>query len=310
MFGRRSDGRRLDHIDPIVQVMPYIMTKRNDAMNMITEYVDYDPIADYIKKRSKEGVKVSFTALVVAAYTRAIAEYPALNRFIMNKQVFARNTINASLTVLRNAKDKNNLDEALIKMTFKPDATIDEVAGQINRLTADAVDADADNGTADFAGKIIKFRLLVQLVVALARLMDRYGILPKALYDISPFHCSMFITNVASIGLSTIYHHLYNFGNTSIFISLGKFERKAVPSHDGVQFKTVIPLGVVTDERICGGANYAQGLMYFKKLLLHPELLETRPEHINYDYDFSDWQKKQDAKAAQKAAKLAAKAKK
>ena len=310
MFGRRSDGRRLDHIDPIVQFMPYVMPTRNDAMNMITEYVDYDPIADYIKKRSKEGVKVSFTALVVAAYTRAIAEYPALNRFIMNKQVFARNTINASLTVLRNAKDKNNLDEALIKMTFKPDATIDEVAEQINRLTADAVDADADNGTADFAGKIIKFRLLVQLVVALARLMDRYGILPKALYDLSPFHCSMFITNVASIGLSTIYHHLYNFGNTSIFISLGKFERKAVPSHDGVQFKTVIPLGVVTDERICGGANYAQGLMYFKKLLLHPELLETRPEHINYDYDFSDWQKKQDAKAAKKAAKLAAKAKK
>lgn len=310
MFGRRSDGRRLDHIDPIVQVMPYIMTKRNDAMNMITEYVDYDPIADYIKKRSKEGVKVSFTALVVAAYTRAIAEYPALNRFIMNKQVFARNTINASLTVLRNAKDKSNLDEALIKMTFRPDATIDEVAEQINRLTADAVNAEADNGTADFAGKIIKFRLLVQLVVLFARLMDRYGLLPKALYDLSPFHCSMFITNVASIGLSTIYHHLYNFGNTSIFISLGKFERKAVPSHDGVQFKTVIPLGVVTDERICGGANYAQGLMYFKKLLLHPELLETRPEHINYDYDFSDWQKKQDAKAAKKAAKLAAKAKK
>ena len=126
MFGRRSDGRRLDHIDPIVQFMPYVMPTRNDAMNMITEYVDYDPIADYIKKRSKEGVKVSFTALVVAAYTRAIAEYPALNRFIMNKQVFARNTINASLTVLRNAKDKNNLDEALIKMTFKPDATIFE----------------------------------------------------------------------------------------------------------------------------------------------------------------------------------------
>ena len=140
MFGRRSDGRRLDHIDPIVQVMPYIMTKRNDAMNMITEYVDYDPIADYIKKRSKEGVKISFTALVVAAYTRAIAEYPALNRFIMNKQVFARNTINASLTVLRNAKDKSNLDEALIKMTCRPDATIDEVAEQINRLTADAAE--------------------------------------------------------------------------------------------------------------------------------------------------------------------------
>ena len=285
MFGRRPDGRRLDHIDPIVQFMPYIMTTRNDAMNLINDAIEYEPLANYIKKRSKEGHKVSFMSLIIAAYVRAVSQYPALNRFITNKQVFARNEIIVSLTVLRNAKDKENIDEALVKMKFKPDATLDEINEQIERLVADAVNEDADNDTADFAGKVIRFRLLVQAVVLFARLLDRYGLMPKWLHELSPFHCSMFITNMASIGMPSIFHHLYNFGNTSVFIALGKVERRPVLTPNGVVNKPYLPLGITTDERVCGGMAYSQGFNYFKKLLLQPELLEVRPDHVVSDFD-------------------------
>lgn len=285
MFGRRPDGRRLDHIDPIVQFMPYIMPTRNDAMNLISEEVDYAPLADYIKKRSKEGKKISFMALLVAAYVRAVAEYPALNRFIINKQVFARNEITVSLTVVRNAKDKENEDEALVKMKFQPDATLDEVNDQIERLVVDAVNEEADNGTTDFAAKVIRHRVLVKLVVLMARVLDRYGIMPKWLYELSPFHCSMYITNMASIGLPAIFHHLYNFGNVSVFIAMGGVERKTIMTPQGPASKAVLPLGITTDERICGGMSYALGFNYFKKLLAKPEQLETRPDHVNSDFD-------------------------
>jgi len=308
MFGRRSDGRRLDNIDPIIQIMPYIMTKRNDAMNMVTQYVDYDPLANYIKKRTLEGHKISFMALIIAAFVRTVAEYPDMNRFIMNKQVFARNVINISLTLLRNAEDKSNLDEATVKVEFQPDATLDEVNDQLSALVKEASKPEADNDTVDFAKKLIKHRLLVQAVVAFARFCDRYGILPKFIYDISPFHCSMFITNMASIGMPAIYHHLYNFGNTSVFIAMGKFERQPVYTKDGVNYKNVLPLGVVTDERTCGGAAYAQGFNYFKKLLSHPEMLEKRPERINYDIDFSALHEKRKAKIERKKLKAEKKA--
>lgn len=293
MFGRRSDGRRLRNIDPIVQFMPYIMTKRNDAMNQVMQYVDYEPIAEYIKKRSKAGEKISFMSLIIAAYVRAVAEYPALNRFIVNKQVFARNEISIALTVLRNQGegDKDNLDEASIKAYFKPDATVDEVEKQLSDLLKDATRADGDNDTADFAAKLVKIRPLVMAVVFFAKLMDRYGIMPKFINRLSPFHASMVITNMASIGMPAIFHHLYNFGNTSLFIAMGKIERQPVYGKNGVTFKNVIPLGIVTDERICGGAAYAQGMNYFKKLLHSPELLEKRPERVNYDFDFSKGKK-------------------
>ena len=280
MFGRRPDGRRLDDIDPIVTVMPYIMPTRNDACNLVTEYVDYEPIADYIRRRSKAGGKVSFMGLLIAAYVRVVSQYPEMNRFISNRQVFARNQILVSLTVLRNAKNKENLDEALIKMNFKPDATIDEVTEQIERETKEATDADADNGTVDFATKLVKFRLLVIWVVALARFLDRYGLMPSFIYKVSPFHCSMFITNMASIGMPSLYHHLYNFGNTSAFLALGKFEKQVILTREGPKTKTVIPIGVTTDERICGGASYARAFAYFKNLLLDPSQLEKRPDKI------------------------------
>ncbi len=280
MFGRRADGRRLSNLDPIVQFAPYVMVQRNDACNLVTDYIDYDPLAAYIRKRSKQGDKVSFMGLLIAAYVRAVSQHPDLNRFIMNSQIFARNEIVVSLTLLRNAKNKDSLDEALVKMKFEPDATIDEVEKEIDAKVKEAADEDENNGTVDFAAKLIHFRILMKLVVKLARLLDRYGLMPGWLYDVSPFHCSMYITNIASIGMPSIYHHLYNFGNTSIFLAMGKFERKLVSTKDGPALKTVIPIGLTLDERICGGASYAQGINVFKEMLANPELLEQRPEKV------------------------------
>ena len=285
MFGRRADGRRLNNIDPIIQFTPYIMTARNDASNQITVNIDYEPMADYIRTRSKQGVKITFMDLIIAAYVRTVSQYPEVNRFVMNRQIFARNQIVVSLTVLKNAKDRDSLDEDTIKMHFAPDATIDEVAQEVARMVAPAAN-DAADGTSDFAGKIVKIRPLVKFVVFLARVLDRYGLLPGWLYDLSPFHCSMFITNLASIGLPGMYHHLYNFGNTSVFLAMGKFEKQYINTKDGIKAKTVIPLGVNTDERICGGASYAMACGCFMKHINNPKLLEERPETIRTEVEY------------------------
>ena len=98
MFGRRADGKRLNNIDPIIQFTPYIMPTRNDASNQITVNIDYEPMADYIRTRSKQGVKITFMDLIIAAYVRTVSQYPEVNRFIMNRQIFARNQIVVSMS--------------------------------------------------------------------------------------------------------------------------------------------------------------------------------------------------------------------
>ena len=113
---------------------------------------------------------------------------------------------------------------------------------------------------------------LPRFVVWLARLMDNWGILPKAIVELSPFHTSLFITNLASIRTSYIHHHCYDFGTTSVFICMGK----PVPDFlSGNYDKKLMPLGVVMDERICSGYEFAMFNSDFRRFLKNPEVLET-----------------------------------
>ena len=125
---------------------------------------------------------------------------------------------------------------------------------------------------------------LANSVVFLARLLDRYGIMPKYIMDASPFHTSMFVTHMASIGMPAVNHHIYNFGTTSLFFSLGSVERVTVMGNDGKPVrKRYLPIGVTADERICAGAMYARVTNRILHYLNNPELLETAPESVRFE---------------------------
>ena len=55
----RKDGKRVKDADPMYTIVPYIMDKRYDAMNMINLDIPIDPIKDYIKAKRSEGKYVS-----------------------------------------------------------------------------------------------------------------------------------------------------------------------------------------------------------------------------------------------------------
>ena len=101
----------------------------------------------------------------------------------------------------------------------------------------------------------------------------------------SPFHNSLCISNLASIRTNHIYHHCYEFGTTSVFITMGNL--REVPRRSGgeVVFERCIPLGVVMDERICSGSYFALAFRKIRKYLRNPELLELPPEVVNEDPD-------------------------
>lgn len=108
-------------------------------------------------------------------------------------------------------------------------------------------------------------------VVWLAYHLDKHGLLPRKIIDLSPFHTSMFITNLASIKTSYIHHHCYEFGTTSVFVCMGK----PVPNYiSGDLTKKMMPIGVVMDERICTGYEYAAFCNDFRRYMRLPRMLE------------------------------------
>ena len=107
-------------------------------------------------------------------------------------------------------------------------------------------------------------------------ILDKYGLLPRWVLNASPFHTSLFLTNVGSLGIDYIYHHLYDFGTTSLFFAMGKKKKSFIYEDDEIKERKCISLGFVGDERICDGYYYASSLKLLTRLLRKPELLENK----------------------------------
>ena len=278
----REDGKRLRHTDPMYRVAAHIMDKRVDSMNMITIDIPYEPIQDYINKRRKEGVRISHMSLVIAAYLRTLAEFPELNRFVVNKKIYTRNEVAIGMVVLKSGEDHNG---TMSKMYFDKTNTIFEVNNIINKYVEENREAPENNSTEKLIKILLSIPGLLNFGVKVFKLMDRYGLLPKAIINASPFHMSMGITNLASIRTNHIYHHCYEFGTTSLFMAMGNLREVPKRKGDEIVFVKSLPIGVTMDERICSGSYFAIAFRALKKYLANPELLETPPEKVIEDED-------------------------
>jgi len=285
MFGRRPDGRRLKGVDPVVQITPYVMPMRCDAQVFLEHKLDYEMLSRYIARKAVEGEKVTFMQIIVAAYVRGVSQHPEINRFIKNKQFFSRNNLSVAFTLLKDSQNHDS-QETVTRIEFDPTDTLFDVR---DRMIA-AVEAARGEGeeTVGFIDKLLKvvFALpgLPNVIVGLVRLLDRYGLAPKALIMELPFYSSMFITNNASIGLHHVWHHIYNFGTVSAFFGMGSILKEATVDAEGrTRMKRWLPIGVTVDERVTSGAHYAAFFADVVRCLNHPELLETPPESVRYD---------------------------
>ena len=282
MFGHRSDGYLVKDIDPIVALTPYIMPMRCDAQVMSDYKVDFEKLARYIVAKGQEGYKITFMEIVIAAYVRVVSQIPEVNRFVSNKRLYARNELTVSFALLQNSSSGKILENTT-KCHFDPADTIYDVADRIAEVVERCRKEQADNSTLKVARLLLR-PILANTVVGLARLLDRYGIMPRYILDASPFHTSLFVTNLASIGLPAVNHHIYNFGTCSQFVSIGSVERTTQIDGSGAAVrKRLLPLGLVCDERIAEGAMYAKMLALWNRLLNGPGRLETPPAKIFYD---------------------------
>ena len=276
----RADGKRVRNADPMYRVAAHIMNKRVDSMNMITIDIPYEPMQEYINQKRKEGISISHMSLVIAAYLRTMAKYPELNRFIVNKKPYQRKEIAVGMVVLQSLESHEG---TMSKMYFDKKDTIFDVNNKINTYVTENREAPEKNGTEKIIKFLLSFPGLLTVGVGLFKLLDRYGLLPKFIINMSPFHMSLGITNLASIRTNHIYHHCYEFGTTSVFMAMGNL--REVPKRKGgeIVFERSLPIGVTMDERICSGSYFATAFRYMKKMLANPELLEQPPEEIAPD---------------------------
>ena len=282
MFGHRPDGKRVSKLDPIVQMTPYLMPMRCDAQVFLEHKADYEKMSRYIAEKSREGQKVTFMQILVAAYVRAVSHNPEVNRFIFNKQYYSRNNCSVSYTILKNPQDTNS-NEDTVRILFDLTDTIFDVRDRMNDAVEKARNAEVDGSVIKLAKTLLAIPGLATLVVGIVKLLDRYGIAPAALIRELPLYSGLYVTNNGSIGLHHPLHHIYNFGNVSLFFGMGSILKEAVVEGGKARMRRVLPVGITADERVCSGAHYAAFFFDVIHYMDHPEELETPPEEVRFD---------------------------
>lgn len=286
-WGDRSDGRKLRTLDPVQVVGNYVMPTRSGASNCIHETVEISAVERYIREKRRAGMpNFGITHVFLAAYVRCVAKYPALNRFLSGQQVYSRdNDIQFCMMVKEDMTTE--APESAMKLHLRPTDTVEDIYRKFNA----EVDRIKDSSSSSDFDKTAKALSLIpgvffKFVIWVLKTMDYFGMLPKFLLEVSPFHGSIFFTSMGSLGIPPIVHHLYDFGNLPIFVAFGcKYRKNEVQLDGTVVQRKYIDYTVNTDERICDGFYFATTLKHMKKLLMHPERLDEPLEEVVRDID-------------------------
>lgn len=279
-----KEGRRIKSSMPMDAVMPFIMPTRAGSINSFFASADITKCEEFIREKRQEGMQgLGMMHIFIAAYARTISQYPGINRFIRGQRLYARNGIQICLTIKKQMK--LNAPESVVKFHIDPTDTLTDIYHNINKeLEENKKEGDQNN--MDTAARLLVMlpSIALRSTVSFMKFLDYFGMLPNFLIKLSPFHGSMFISNLGSLGMPPIYHHLYNFGNLPMFITMGAKRTEYKVNRDGETEKNrLIDFTLVCDDRICDGHYYSKAFKLLKRLIENPEQLFLPPEQVIED---------------------------
>ena len=286
-WGDRPDGRKLRTLDPVQVVGGFIMPTRVGASNFVRDSVEITAMERYIREKRRAGLSgFGITHVFLGAYVRTVAKYPALNRFFSGQQTFSRdNDIQFCMMVKEDMTTE--AAESAMKLHLQPTDTVEDIYRKMNEQVTRIKEA-ADASNFDKTAKLLSLipGVAFKFVVWVLKVMDYFGLLPKFLLEVSPFHGSIFFTSMGSLGIPPIVHHLYDFGNLPVFCAFGcKYRKNEIDMEGNLVQRKYIDFTVNTDERICDGFYFATALKHMKKLLQHPERLDEPLDEVVKDVD-------------------------
>jgi len=282
-IGDRYDGWRVRKVDAIFSVVPFILPKRTDSEVFFAVKVPVDTIENFVREHKKEMPGLSIMDVVIASLVRLISQRPYINRFIVWNKIFARNHVSFSIAIKRSMTIEG--EETVVKPYYLPTDTLQDVVRKTNEELQSNQQVGQENSS-DAISKFMGFLpdFLLRSVIYSVKQLDKIGLMPKFFFEASPFHTSIFLTNLGSIGIESIYHHLYEFGTCSAFAAMGKKSSKKILNNDGKIGSTkTIELKFVLDERICDGFYYASAMRLLEKILANPTALLMPPEEVIID---------------------------
>ena len=284
-------GRRVYDMTGLNVIMMHIFPKRTESEVFMLDDFDITDLMAFINERNKTHPEYKTTIFhaLVFAIAKMVNERPKMNRFIQGRRTYEHYDISMGFMAKRRFAD--GAEEKFMWLVPKEDDTLDTLSHRIYgdvtqaRKSETAVAGDSIDNVVNSFAKIP--RLLLMFIVRVVRWLDFWGKVPAALSEGDSNFASVLITNLGSIKAPAVYHHLNNYGTTSMAVAVGTIHKKEMIMPDGTkQIRDVVDIGVTLDERIADGFYFARSLRVVKYLLANPELLEEQfSTPTGFDYE-------------------------
>ncbi|MBR5236457.1 MAG: 2-oxo acid dehydrogenase subunit E2 [Clostridia bacterium] len=285
-FGDRKDGKLLRNLDSMHFLMPLIYPNRCDNEAFISERIDLTNINRYLEEKNKSNpeYKYNLFQVIVSAVLKTVTLRPKMNRFIANKNMYQRNEISAAFVIKKIFQD--DAEEGMAFVRSKETDTIETVHQDIYRQVNRCRKETKQDSTVEVMELFNKLpRIISKAIVSFVCFLDKHGKVPQSFISTDPFYSSIVLSNLGSIKLKSGYHHLTNWGTTSVFLVIG--EKKVRPFYDeegNMEMRDSVDIGLTVDERIADGYYFSKTIKLLKKILEQPELLEE-PFGNEVDYE-------------------------
>ena len=277
-WGDRWDGYRLRNLDPVHVMMPYLFGSRIENEAVLGEVVDLTEVDKYLAQKNAQNPEFKYTwfHFIAAVTAKTILLRPKMNYFIAGGHFYERNRIEVAFNVKRQFTDDSK--ESMAKFVLDPEgeSPMEQVHTYVQKFVTKVRKEDASVGVDDtliFLSHLPRFcwRILGWTM----KKLEYYGHYPKSLAADDPCYSSAYISNLGSIQMNADYHHLFNWGTISFFMTIGQKKLRPYYKEDGTcEMRNTIKLGLTVDERIADGYYYAKTLRLMRKMFANPALLD------------------------------------
>jgi pyruvate/2-oxoglutarate dehydrogenase complex dihydrolipoamide acyltransferase (E2) component len=249
-----------------------IYKRPNDSKIFGSVEIDITSLLDYIKRKRKEGLKITPTHIFVLAAARALrTEVPELNTFVKRGNIVMHDHINVSVSVLLPQGQMSSvkvIDADTLTLAELVDSMSNEIAKARHGLENKTMKIKNVLGLIPWPFRGMLYRLVKTITM-------KWGLDIPCLGVSANSFGSFMVSNIGSIGLDMGYPALFPSANVSFVLILGGVNRKPWVVNDKIEIRTILSLGAALDHRVVDASHGGILFRYLKQVLRNPEVLET-----------------------------------
>lgn len=263
----RYDGKVVKDVSDIQVLMPHLMLNRADAEVYFQEKLDVTNLEVFCKENN-----INLFSAMICALAKMFTLRPKFNRFIQGQKIYQKNDITMSFVC--KTKFDDDAPESLITIKVEPMDDLNSISQRIGieiMKKRNGEVSESDYSAARLSKMPYIFRVLLFKIL---HILDYYGVNLSKLTSTDPSYSSCLVSNLGSIDLPVMYHHLNNYGTNSCVVTLGKIHKEEIIEKDGTRrICDIMEIGATVDERIADGFYFSNSVKILNEVVRNPKLL-------------------------------------